>query len=138
MSKFAWWYDSLSFTCSYYFRWPLPYSKVTTLPKSFIWKFCVLICLNWNFVGCKTRTSIRSLIIYHNFLFYFFTFALIEGRWLTCFTTWQTFRSTFFFADTAQGRAFKLCIFVTLRWFYQFTPGLLTLTLFQVTVCRNH
>ena len=40
-----------------------------------------------------------------------------------------------FFMDAVQGRFFKLCIIITSLWVYQFTPCLMTLTLFQGHVC---
>ena len=43
-----------------------------------------------------------------------------------------------FFVDTAQGRSFKLCIFITLLQVYQLIPGLMTLTLFLGHIFHNH
>ena len=41
LSKFAWWYCSLSFTCSYYFQRTWSYF-VTAVSNSFKWRFHVL------------------------------------------------------------------------------------------------
>ena len=76
MSNFAWWYYSLSFTCSYHFQRLLPYFKVTAMSNSFKWEFFVPIQLSWKFIGLLGMSS-RSWI-YHLF---WWSYILKENKW---------------------------------------------------------
>ena len=48
MSNFAWWYYTVSITCSLNFQWPWHYFKVTAVSNSFNWNFYVLVQLSWS------------------------------------------------------------------------------------------
>ena len=141
MSNFAWWYYTLSLTCSLHSQWPLHYFKVTVVPNSFNWKFYVIIRLSRNFVGLLSIPN-RSWI-YHCFLsvclliFFFKLSHTFKGddwhvswfdsnfyHWLITDTVQASFLFCFLFFS-------KLCIIVTLLGVYQFISGLMILTLFQ-------
>ena len=114
MSNFAWWYYTLTFTCSLHFQWPWHYFKVTAVSKSFNKNFYVLIQLSWNFKELLSMLS-RSWMYRYSWLSHTF-----KGD------NWHVSR---FNKNLSEN--LKLRIIITLLGVYQFIPGLMTLTLFQ-------
>ena len=135
MSDFAWWYCSLSFTCSYHFWWPLPYFKVTAVSNSSNLRFYLLIQLSWNFIGLLS-TSSRSWI-YHLFG------GCIGGvhtysREITDVHPHLGKKNVGFFLDIIKARSSRLFMVMIMLGVYIVSLGLMTLTLFQSHKCvRN-
>ena len=110
MSIFAWWYYTLSCTCSLHFQWPWHYFKVTKVSNSFYWNWYVLIRLRWNF------EELLSTL----------TFAYIQGRLLAWFLIWQK-PYRWLFHGHCSSEFFQTWNYYNFAWLY----GLTTLTLFQ-------
>ena len=110
----------LSFTCSYHFRWPWPYFKVTVVLNSLNWKFYVLIQSGWNHMELFSMSS-RSWV--HHLFWQSHIFK--GGNWHI-----SSFEKNFnigFFSDIMKEKSFKLCIIITLRGVNIIILGLMTL-----------
>ena len=112
MCNFAWWYCTLSFTCSLHFQWPWHYFKVTAVSNNLNWKFYVIVRLSWNFEGLLSTLS-RSWIspLLPPF---FFNFRTYSREIIDVVANLTKTLIVDFFANTVQWVLF--CFFQTLHY----------------------
>ena len=132
MSEFAWWYYTLSFTSSLHFQWPWHYFKVTAVSSIFDWIFYVLIQLSCNFIRLlSTSSKLWTLPL-------FFTFAHIQGRFLTYFLIWQKLYRWLFHGHCS-SEVFQTLHYDNLAWGLPIHTWFNDLDLVSKSkVCQNH
>ena len=138
VSNFAFWYYSLSFTCSYHFQWTWPYFKVTSLSMTFIWTKYIVIWLSWNFIRLLNALS-RSWI-YINFFWQAHIFQGDNWRISSFRTHIHTKALTMAFSRTPWKESLSsfVLLYPCLRSIIIVILDLMTLTLVQGHMCvRN-
>ena len=109
MWNFAWWYYTLSFTCSWLFQWPRFYFKVTAVSNSFNWKCYVLFWFK-----LKLCTIVRYVKQVNNIPL-FLAFEHIYGKKLMCFLIWQNLYYLLFYGHFSR-EVFQALHYYHLAW----------------------